>query len=95
MKFIISLAKQDRLRHYERPEPWRRIRVALEEAHMSRDDMPFIETAAASKSKVLVANDDDYSQQVRQILRRQAKIRVLSETQACECLGHEAPGSHS
>jgi hypothetical protein len=86
LRFVALLASRNRIRLYGRPSNWKPVRVALDGAHMSMNDRPFVETAAESQSKLLVANDDDYSPKVRRILRQRAQVRVLSETEATECL---------
>jgi hypothetical protein len=53
--------------------------VKLREIHFDMDDLPFVETAHSSASKIIVTREfKSYSKQVLKVLRRTLKLEVLS-----------------
>ncbi|MGA2797471.1 MAG: hypothetical protein ABSE63_07840 [Thermoguttaceae bacterium] len=63
---------------------WKPINTKLDEVHFHPNDRKFIQAAMKSNSKRIVAQEDDYSDEVRDILRqKRLKITVDSAKSAC------------
>lgn len=83
VRFMLERGKFSKVHRARIPEG---VRVDLEEAHFDREDYKvYVRTAAASVSRRIVTYDDDYSPEVRRILRgREVRIEVHDSLQAEE-----------
>lgn len=85
-QWLLELAKAGRIRKCERCRLDRGMQTALQEAHFDPDDIKFVRLAMATKSKYLVAEEDDYSNRVRRVLQRRIGVMVHSTEGICEII---------
>lgn len=68
-RWLAHLASEGRIRFYQKLPPLPKgLRVKLDEEHFSPDDRKFVRLALATKTRRLVAEDDDYTERVCKIL---------------------------
>jgi hypothetical protein len=56
----------------------RGVLTRLKEIHFDTEDYKYVETAAATRCKILVSHDPDYSVRVQRVLRRDLDVVVFS-----------------
>lgn len=83
-KWLANLAVHDRIRIFDLAKLSKKIRVELDDEHFDNDDRKFVRLAMATESKVLVAEEDDYSKSVRKMLKKHAEVVVHNAESACE-----------
>lgn len=88
MYWLKQLASKDKIKTVTRIHVNRGTVTRLNEAHFNSrgEDFKYVQTAAATKCKILVSRDPDYSRGVRRILRRKLSV-VVRQAQACLALG--------
>jgi hypothetical protein len=76
-----SKIEQVRRKHLDRGT-----QTALQEAHFDNADVKFVRASAASRDRVLVAEESDYSRKVCKILRKRLRVGVVQCEQASDAI---------
>lgn len=85
-QMMIALAKSDRIAKYDWDNKrWNSIRQILKNKHrFHADDYKFLRTAAASKAKLLVAQERGYRKEVCATIKSQLAVEVITAAEAHE-----------
>lgn len=88
-QWLLVMASRGRIKTVKLARWDKGLRTALSEAHFDPDDYKFVRTAMASESKILIAEEDDYSPKVCRILK--GKVHVHTASAACQLIEANQP----